>query len=150
MPEASTSLPSSSSRWRPRRQPALGEHMHSSVEEFLLFSTSAGRPNLLLEGPESQVDAVVFALRPHLPGPLAAWCGGALPAEHRGTLIVQGAHRLDASQQQQLMQWLDDTQGTVRVIATSEPLFPLVGRGAFLDALYYRLNVIRVEVPAQG
>ena len=49
------------------------------------------------------------------------------------------------------MIWLDDAVGTVQVIATtSEPLFPLVERGAFLDVLYYRLNILRVEVPCVG
>ena len=32
------------------------------------------------------------------------------------------------------------------ISTTAEPLFALVERGAFLDVLYYRLNVVRVEV----
>jgi transcriptional regulator of aromatic amino acid metabolism len=60
---------------------------------------------------------------------------------------VQEVYRLDDSQQRQLMMWLDDAVGTVQVIATtSEPLFPLVERGAFLDVLYDRLNVLLVAV----
>ena len=120
--------------------------MLPSVDESLLLSTT--RPNLLLEGPEAQVQAIVAALRPLLPSPVIAWCGDGLPDEHRGTLIVQEAYRLDDAQQRQLMMWLDDAVGTVQVIATtSAPLFPLVERGAFLDVLYYRLNILRVEMP---
>jgi hypothetical protein len=127
----------------------MGGQMLSSVDESLLLSTT--RPNLLLEGPEAQVQAVVAALRPLLLCPVTAWCGGGLPDEHRGTLIVQEIHRLDDTQQRQLMIWLDDAVGTVQVIATtSEPLFPLVERGAFLDVLYYRLNIFRVEVACPG
>ena len=136
-----------SSRRRPL--PAMGGHMLPSVDESLLLSTT--RPHLLLEGPETQIQAVVAALKPLLPSPVIAWCGGGLPDEHRGTLIVQEVHRLDDTQQRQLMIWLDDAVGTVQVIATtSEPLFPLIERGAFLDVLYYRLNILRVEVPCLG
>jgi hypothetical protein len=127
----------------------MGGHMLPSVDESLLLSTT--RPNLLLEGPETQVQAVVVALSPLLAPPLTAWCGGGLPDEHRGTLIVQEVHRLDDIQQRQLMMWLDDAVGSVQVIATtSAPLFFLVERGAFLDVLYYRLNILRVEVPCLG
>jgi Sigma-54 interaction domain len=127
----------------------MGGQMLSSVDESLLFSST--RPNLLLEGPEAQVQAVVAALRPLLLRPVTAWCGGGLPDEHRGTLIVQEIHRLDDTQQRQLMIWMDDSVGTVQVIATtSEPLFPLVERGAFFDVLYYRLNILRVEVACPG
>jgi hypothetical protein len=127
----------------------MGGQMLPSVDETLLLSTI--RPNLLLEGPEAQVQAVVAALRPLLPSPVIAWCGGGLPDEHRGTLIVQKVCRLDDTQQRQLMMWLDDTVGTVQVIATtSEPLYPLVERGVFLDVLYYRLNILRVEMPCPG
>jgi hypothetical protein len=127
----------------------MGGQMLPSVDESLLFSST--RPNLLLEGPEAQVQAVVAALRPLLLCPVSAWSGGGLPDEHRGTLIAQEIHGLDDTQQRQLMIWLDDAVGTVQVIATtSEPLFPLVERGAFLEVLYYRLNILRVEVACPG
>src|SRR6266853_3292575 len=129
--------------------PAMGGHLLPSVDESLLLSTP--RPNLLLEGPAAQIQAVVAALKPLLTSPVIAWCGGGLPGEHRGTLIVQEIHRLDDTQQRQLMIWLDDAVGTVQVIATtSEPLFPMVERGVFLEVLYYRLNILRVEVACPG
>jgi Sigma-54 interaction domain len=132
-----------------RPLPATSGQIFPPVDEVLFLSET--RPNLLMEGPEAQVRAAVAALRPLLPLPVTAWCGGRLPDKHRGTLIVQEVHHLDATQQRQLMMWLDDAVGTVQVIATtSEPLFPLVERGVFLDVLYYRLNILRVEVPCVG
>jgi hypothetical protein len=126
----------------------MGRRTLLSADESLALSPI--RPNVLLEGPEPLLEAVVAALTPQLPCPLATWCGeGPLPDERRGTLVVPEVHRLDDHQQRQLLRWLADTVGTVQVIAmTSEPLFPMVRRGAFLDVLYYRLNVVRVEVPA--
>jgi len=39
----------------------------------------------------------------------------------------------------------------VQVVSTSsEPLFPLVETGAFLANLYYRLNVVRMNVMSSG
>jgi hypothetical protein len=115
-----------------------------------LFFEFPAKPNLLLEGPEPQLEAALTSLIPFLSHPLVTWCGGipgALPADHSGTLVVRQVDSLDGDQQQRLSRWLDDTIGRVQVIATtSEPLFEMVERGAFCDTLYYRLNVVRVEV----
>jgi hypothetical protein len=66
-----------------------------------------------------------------------------LPRHHAGTLILQGADMLTPAAQQQLFAWLDDDARSTRVLTTTRsPLFPLVQSGAFLPALYYRLNML--------
>src|SRR5262252_9510945 len=80
------------------------------------------RSNLLLEGPESAIDATLAALKPHLSQPLWTWCTGLairLPGEPNGTLIVREVSRLDHDQQQQLVDWLDLAAGRVQVISTT-------------------------------
>ena len=66
-----------------------------------------------------------------------------LPLHSAGTLILQGAHALSASAQERLFEWLGDDARTTRVLTTTPyPLFPLVEGGSFLEALYYRLNML--------
>jgi DNA-binding NtrC family response regulator len=66
-------------------------------------------------------------------------------------LIVPLVNRFDDDQQRQLLRWIEETGGKVRVIATTPgSLFGLVERGLFLDALYYRLNTVRLEVDYGG
>jgi hypothetical protein len=133
---------------RPHR-PATGEAMSRlAIDEFLLLASA--HTNLLLEGQEPRLEAVLTVLTPSLSRPVTTWSQGTLsPGEGRGTLIVPRVDRLDGDQQRQLVHWLEKTGGTARVIATtSVPLFALVQRGTFLDRLYYLLNIIRLELPA--
>jgi DNA-binding NtrC family response regulator len=45
--------------------------------------------------------------------------------------------------QQRLLDWLQECDGRARVISTtSATLLPLMESGAFLHALYYRLNTV--------
>jgi transcriptional regulator of aromatic amino acid metabolism len=47
-----------------------------------------------------------------------------------------------------LYNWLDEAAGRTQVVCTTpERLLPRVQAGAFMAALYYRLNVLYVEVP---
>jgi hypothetical protein len=46
-----------------------------------------------------------------------------------------------------LFGWLDDPHGSKQVVSTTaDSLFPRVARGLFDEALYYRLNVMRLSV----
>jgi hypothetical protein len=121
--------------------------MHPLPIEELLCLASA-QTNLLLEGLPSRVDAMLAALIPHVLPPLTTWDGATpLPTEHTGTVIAWQVDRLDGDQQRQLLRWIQNTDGTGRVIATtSGSLFGLVKRGMFVDTLYYRLNILRVDV----
>jgi hypothetical protein len=129
---------------------ASGPGAPMSLLPMELLRLSSAQTNLLLEGEASQVETVLTAVAPSLPRPVTTWGGtGSLAAVRDGTLIVPLVNRFDDDQQRQLLRWLEETAGAVRVIATTRgSLFRLVQRGIFLDALYYRLNTIRVEIAA--
>jgi DNA-binding NtrC family response regulator len=64
-----------------------------------------------------------------------------------GTLILDDVNTLTMQEQTQLFDWLNAASPRPRLISTSpHPLFPRVERGLFKEALYYRLNVIRMEI----
>ena len=76
-----------------------------------------------------------------------------MPQPPEGTLILSEVARLDLKQQTQLVRWLDQfhMRSHVQVVSTTcEPLFKLVETGGFLPHLYYRLNVVRIELTASG
>ena len=56
---------------------------------------------------------------------------------------------LDRHEQAALLRWLDADRKQV-VSTTAQPLFPLVARGLFDKALYYRLNVMLVSIDSTG
>lgn len=105
------------------------------------------RPNTLLEGPHEATDAIVGEAMEWLAEPHANW-GGATPSSDRpATLVVRSVSALDRDQQQALLAWLDAPGNRMQVISTTtDPLYPLVSRGAFLANLYYRLNVLLLDV----
>lgn len=114
-----------------------------AVDEWSLLRT--GR-NALLIGSEARVNAAMAGLGPYLRGPLVEWHPRDVvepPQEAVGTLIVCGVDTLDLLQQQRFLAWLAGHAGDVQVISVAErPVFPLVVRAEFLEALYYRLNVL--------
>ena len=69
-----------------------------------------------------------------------------------GALVVlNDASGLGEHDQQRLLRWIDETRPQV-LSFTSGPLYPLVSSGRFLDALFYRLNVLsfvvtRADIP---
>ena len=108
----------------------------------------SARPNTLLEGPHETTDAIVGEAMECLAEPYATWCG-APPArcDRPATLLVRSVSALDRDQQQALLAWLDAPGNRMQVISTTtDPLYPLVSRGAFLANLYYRLNVLLLDV----
>jgi Sigma-54 interaction domain len=108
--------------------------------------------NMLVRGEKSATVATVVALSADLSLPVVTWNAGSdrgLPALHDGTVVLLEVDRLDLSAQRELLAWLDDRLGRVRVISTSHrDVFDLVTAGEFLDPLYYRLNTIVVDVVA--
>jgi hypothetical protein len=110
------------------------------------------RPNLLLDGSASATSEMLGALNPHLRQPIIQYdpnTGGPVPQPKEGTLVLVEVARLGANQQKQMLQWLNQFNGRalVQVVSTtSEPLFSKVEAGAFLDNLYYRLNIVRIDL----
>jgi hypothetical protein len=125
--------------------------------EFRLFPPvgdwsllSDRRPNVLVSGPGEAAHAFVHAMLPYLRSPvhsLACRDLSDLPPGD-GTLILEGLDALDGDQQVALLRWLDDPQHahTQVISLTPAPLYDRVQRATFSSALYYRLNVIYLEV----
>lgn len=108
------------------------------------------RPNMLMCGPVAAVNTTLAILRPFLQQPVFQWgCDthGSLPQHLTGTLILEHASTAHGEQQRLILDWLDARTLHVQVIATTEePLFPLVQRGVFLDRLYYKLNMLYLDL----
>jgi hypothetical protein len=100
-------------------------------------------PNLLLIGPDT-------ATRPYLErlmaSPSVRACDSTAPHLPRETvqeLVVRDVERLTPVGQEQLVDWLNGPGFHTRIVATSgTSLYPMVERGEFSDALYYRINMI--------
>jgi sigma-54-interacting transcriptional regulator len=110
--------------------------------------------NLLLVGTSTATNEMLVAMRPYFRKPVQQYrprIGAPVPQPSEGTLILLEVARLDLKQQTQLLRWLDQFhEGShVQVVSTTcKPLFSLVETGAFFPALYYRLNVMRIELTA--
>ena len=112
----------------------------------------ATRANLLIVGTERQVTrllrlaianpsqaAVVRCQNGRLPLPSAL-----IGAE---TIVVRDVDALTSEDQWKLCEWLDSRSDRTQVISTSSaPLVPLVDGQLFNEALYYRLNVVYVDL----
>jgi hypothetical protein len=125
---------------------------HSPLLEFSLHCTAEWRSpqhNVLLEGPEASTDAVLRLLAPHLQGPVMWKARGApfnVPTSDVGALILQDVDGLSTTEQSRLLTWIDARPDAQIVSTTAYRLFALVARSCFDAALYYRLNVILLNV----
>ena len=128
------------------------KHDSSPLLAFSFRSTvewRSPRHNVLLEGPEATTLAVLGLLQPHLPEPVIRKGHGSplqLPAGDVGALIVEEIGDLSGEEQARLLAWIDCQSQTQIVSTTAHPLFTRVARGFFDASLYYRLNVILVEL----
>jgi hypothetical protein len=108
------------------------------------------RVNMLLHGPNETMLKAIAALRPNLLRPVVTRAGrsrAAFTAPHRGTLVLAEVGALSLHNQHRLLAWLDADAGRTQVIATtSTSLLPLMDAGAFLEALYYRLNIVYLDL----
>jgi hypothetical protein len=70
------------------------------------------------------------------------------PASMRfGTVVVRDVDALTREEQRRLCDWLDSGGKHTQVVSTSgAPLLTLVETGVFNDALYYRLNMIYLDL----
>ena len=111
-----------------------------------LESVISGNHNLLLEGPNDWTESMLRCLAPLLRVPVRWTTGHALPtlpAWESGSLVVEDIGELQLDDRARLFEWMNE--GRRRVISTTvHSLFAAVVQGAFDEALYYRLNVIRL------
>jgi hypothetical protein len=109
-----------------------------------------GRHNVLLEGPLACTEAILHLLKPHFGEPVTMKRSGAPLELHTlkgGTVVVHDIAAFRRPEQERILAWLDDPRTRTQVVCTTiEPLFPLVVRGLFDETLYYRLNVILLQL----
>jgi hypothetical protein len=114
--------------------------------DLLVFA----RPNVLLFGPPSALDAAFSALRPHLRCPIHRWSansGCPMPQHSAGTLLLERVEGCPMSEQEALLTWLAKADQRPQIISTtSQPLFDHVQRGHFRIDLYYRLNWVYLDL----
>jgi hypothetical protein len=116
------------------------------------ISLCAGRHSVLLEGSDESTESVVLFLAPYLCRPVV-WkpphAPVALPSGECGALVLQNVGALSRPEQAELLRWLENSTDRTQVVSTTvQPLFPLVERGLFDAALYYRLNIMLLCVDA--
>jgi hypothetical protein len=107
------------------------------------------RPNLLVEGPHESTERLIAVLASHSPAPPDDWRHSTESAPD-AALLVRDVDTLSAEDQRELMNRIKGDEGPFtprQVISTSAtPVFPLIERGLFLEALYYRLNSVRLTI----
>jgi hypothetical protein len=121
----------------------------NSLEEEWLALLGRARPNVLFIGPKASVRIAIARHLSCLHAPLVQWHPRSAlePAsQSKGTLLIWDIDALDVGQQQQLITWLDRHENVQLISVAEHPVFPLVLRQEFLDRLYYRLNVVCVEL----
>jgi hypothetical protein len=108
------------------------------------------RRSTLIVGPVSATEAALRTLGSSLTGPVTCWQSGAnLVLPSGGTLVLRNVSDLTSTEQSALRDWLEQDHRRTHVIATaSQSVVPLVERGLFSDVLYYRLNLVYIELPA--
>ena len=121
----------------------LNQYQCQSQPEWA--SLCAHRHNVLIEGPVAETHALLLLLQPHIGKPVL-WRRPHARLEFSGrdagALILEDVSTLTTADQTRLLAQVD-AGPRMQIISTSEhPLFPLVARGAFNAALYYRLNVV--------
>lgn len=109
------------------------------------------RTNVLVVGSSEATRIVLDMLRLDLRGPVLKWRPGQpleLPTRGRAaTVVLEDLTRLTNEEQVRMLGWLEEVAGQIRVVSTtSVPIWPRVARGEFNEVLYYRLNVVYVDV----
>jgi hypothetical protein len=110
------------------------------------------RVNLFVIGADDVVAELLTPLWPSLVTPIVVRFRGEplrLPPASPpiGTILIYDVDTLTRREQLALNQWLTDGNGRARVVSSaSASLFPMVEQGVFDDGLYYRLNVLTIDL----
>jgi alkanesulfonate monooxygenase SsuD/methylene tetrahydromethanopterin reductase-like flavin-dependent oxidoreductase (luciferase family) len=109
------------------------------------------RVNLLVVGHENEAVALIASLWPSLVTPIVVRHRGeplrlsTIPPA--GTFVIYDVESLTRAEQDALHQWLNSGIGHAQVVSSaSGALFAMVEAGVFNDALYYRLNVVTIDL----
>jgi hypothetical protein len=108
------------------------------------------RAHILLIGPVDALEESLEAVLQHATPPVVEWVPDMPHPSPDGakTLVIRNVERLSPAQQDALSTTLIGLAPHVcQVITTSAvPLYALVASGAFLDTLYYRLNMLLLDI----
>jgi hypothetical protein len=136
----------------PEPHPAYrGDDPHLARVAGELFLVGMARLNVMLVGSADMVRLVLQTHMSSLQKPVVSWSPGepfALPVvERTGTLILHEVGALSLHDQMQLLEWSASAMRRTQVISTtSSPLLPRVCARGFIDALYYRLNTVYLDL----
>ena len=124
----------------------------SVVSEFRLLQTVSARgchPNVLIVCEDDLVDAVVAHVTRWSPRPLYVCTPDAwrLPNQAGVTLVLKELWSLTSAQQTALFEWMNANGEGTQVVSVARPgLQEHVRSGAFLEALFFRLNILQIEI----
>jgi len=124
-------------------------HLASVAGELSLVGMP--RLNVMLVGSADKVRLVLQTHVSSLQTPVVTWLPGeplVLPVvERTGTLILHEVGALTLHDQLQLLEWSGSAMRRTQVISTtSSPLLGRVSARGFIDALYYRLNTVYLDL----
>ena len=108
--------------------------------------------NLLIMGADDVVGETVTSLWPYFVAPRIARRRGEplrlLPTSRlAGTVLIYDVHTLNRLEQDELHRWMDAGNDLTRVVSTTtQSLLPVLEAGAFNDDLYYRLNLLTLDL----
>jgi hypothetical protein len=137
---------------RPDTETLASSVGNPSVDDWFVLLTK--RPNALISGPREATDAALLTATRSFRLPIRRVACDVLPSlpPVGGTVILDNVDLLDGQQQKMLLRWLDEgsRSGTQVISITPTALYRHVQAGTFLTALFYRLNVIYLEVSTAG
>ncbi len=114
----------------------------------------AARVNLHLVHVDSSLQGFVESFLLDRREPMPMWRPGdrlALPLLARPRMMIfQNVGELTLDEQRRLLAWIEGRGRSTQIISTTPTsLLPRVDDGTFLDTLYYRLNVVCVDLSAR-
>jgi transcriptional regulator with GAF, ATPase, and Fis domain len=127
------------------RLAALGRtHARTSVPMIDWRTLIALRPNIMIEGQESDVEKTLVALTGDFRAGTCEWSAfEQYAAAPIATIVVREVTRLSALDLLRLTTFLNTMHPRVQLIVTSStPVFRAVQQGRFPADLYYRLNTV--------
>src|SRR3954464_803102 len=128
-----------------------GDDPHLARMAGELSLVGMARLNVMLVGSADMVRVVLQTQVSSLQKPVVSWSPGepfVLPVvERTGTLILHEVGALSLHDQLQLLEWSASAMRRTQVISTTaSPLLPRVCARGFIDALYYRLNTVYLDL----
>lgn len=126
---------------------ALGEALGISAADSEIIVQA--QPHMIVEDVESAYDQTIVSLTPYLRTPVDLWEPGMRLHLLRpnGSVVLRHVGSLSADEQRELLQWMDGSGGESQVVGISSgSLFTAVRTGGFSAQLYYRLNIVRLQL----